>query len=452
VTTRGAKTATAITPADARPTRRFFIEMLTSDITLDEAVLDLLDNSVDALIRTGASPVDHMLLFSQPAKDSKRLPQINVEISENRVRISDNCGGMTRAAAQRDVFRLGRRERQSGITLGVYGIGMKRALFKIGNKFEVQSRAKGDPGFCAALKNVDDWATKDEDRWNIPLRATKVAVGHTVVEITDLRDDVRLRVKDPAFLNALRDSIALTYSFFLGKFVRIKLNNKEVDARSIPFGTSKDVTPGITSVKFNELDVEVFLYAGVADRANWKQESAGWYVLCNGRMIVSADKSSMTGWSGPPDLPRFVPKFRGFVGIAIFFGPIPENLPWRTTKRGLNVDSLSYQRAKPEMLAIARPVIAYLNSLQKGDDEEQTVQQREATKDLKSTDFRSLKPGTRQSFRADTPNHPRANIVRVQYDITTAELRRARRAYGHRNASARTIGRYAFDYFLKRES
>lgn len=36
--------------ADARPTKRLFIQMLTRDLALEDAVLDLIDNSIDSLL------------------------------------------------------------------------------------------------------------------------------------------------------------------------------------------------------------------------------------------------------------------------------------------------------------------------------------------------------------------------------------------------------------------
>jgi hypothetical protein len=38
--------------ADATPTKRFFIDNLTRDLTLEDAILDLVDNSIDAFVRT----------------------------------------------------------------------------------------------------------------------------------------------------------------------------------------------------------------------------------------------------------------------------------------------------------------------------------------------------------------------------------------------------------------
>ena len=39
--------------AQASPAKRFFVEMLTRDIELADAILDLLDNCVDGALRSG---------------------------------------------------------------------------------------------------------------------------------------------------------------------------------------------------------------------------------------------------------------------------------------------------------------------------------------------------------------------------------------------------------------
>ena len=38
-------------PINAHPTKAFFVDMITRDIALEQAVLDLVDNSVDAASR-----------------------------------------------------------------------------------------------------------------------------------------------------------------------------------------------------------------------------------------------------------------------------------------------------------------------------------------------------------------------------------------------------------------
>ena len=38
-------------PVTTRPVKRFFVDMLTRDIALEDAILDLLDNCVDGILR-----------------------------------------------------------------------------------------------------------------------------------------------------------------------------------------------------------------------------------------------------------------------------------------------------------------------------------------------------------------------------------------------------------------
>jgi hypothetical protein len=50
--------------ASAFPRKRFFLEMFTRDITLEECVLDLIDNSIDGLIRSRSLNLDARQLLS----------------------------------------------------------------------------------------------------------------------------------------------------------------------------------------------------------------------------------------------------------------------------------------------------------------------------------------------------------------------------------------------------
>lgn len=62
---------------NARPTKEFFIHMLTRDIATDRAILDLIDNSIDA----GNS-------------NSIENPSIAIVANRDVFSIHDNCGGL----------------------------------------------------------------------------------------------------------------------------------------------------------------------------------------------------------------------------------------------------------------------------------------------------------------------------------------------------------------------
>src|SRR5258707_11825736 len=102
---------------DASPVKSFFVHMLTRDIKLEEAILDLLDNCVDGILRS-------------KKLNGKKEPyagfRAEIEFKKDSFMISDNCGGIPWSLHDY-AFRMGRsadRPIDAPGTVGVYGIGM----------------------------------------------------------------------------------------------------------------------------------------------------------------------------------------------------------------------------------------------------------------------------------------------------------------------------------------
>ena len=110
---------TNINVIEGNPTKKFFIEMITRDISIEDAIIDLLDNSIDGANRI--NPENYTDLW------------INLTINDKEFVIQDNCGGFSLETAQKYAFRFGRPEEapKANNTVGRFGIGMKRSLFKI---------------------------------------------------------------------------------------------------------------------------------------------------------------------------------------------------------------------------------------------------------------------------------------------------------------------------------
>lgn len=128
------------------PTKQFFIEMITRDISIEDAIIDLLDNSIDGANRM--NPEDYNGLW------------IKLTINDTEFIIEDNCGGFSLETAKKYAFRFGRPEDapKANNTVGRFGIGMKRSLFKIGKNFIVESHC-GDDHFKVEV-NVDEWSRR----------------------------------------------------------------------------------------------------------------------------------------------------------------------------------------------------------------------------------------------------------------------------------------------------
>ena len=129
--------------ADASPTKEFFVNMITRDITLEDSILDLIDNSIDAAWQMAGS---HAITLEDETDLSNF--QISLTFSEDEFTITDNCGGMTLSNAVNHAFSFGRKASQEPeeFSIGVYGIGMKRAVFKLGTNVRVRSQFLEDDG------------------------------------------------------------------------------------------------------------------------------------------------------------------------------------------------------------------------------------------------------------------------------------------------------------------
>ncbi len=116
---------------EADPTKEFFVFMLTRDIDLDDAVTDLIDNSVDGARR----------LRSRGRYDGLR---VEIDVTREHFLIDDNCGGIPVDVARKYAFRFGRVQDTPSTpgSIGQFGVGMKRGLFKLGRNFRIESTAE----------------------------------------------------------------------------------------------------------------------------------------------------------------------------------------------------------------------------------------------------------------------------------------------------------------------
>lgn len=168
--------------AHAEPSKTFFIDMLSRDIALSVCILDLIDNSIHSLIEESGLDVSQCLIEGTAVPRIKA--QIDISCTPSTFRISDNCGGVSIKEAEEQVFLFGNNpasKAQAG--LGFYGIGMKRAFFKLGRNISFESHTTTEE-----LKidiDVDDWSKRPE--WEFPFtyaRRKTSSSGGTEIEIT----------------------------------------------------------------------------------------------------------------------------------------------------------------------------------------------------------------------------------------------------------------------------
>src|SRR6185437_14676569 len=359
--------------ANANPTKAFFVQMITRDIALEDCILDLIDNSIDGAWKLQGAPP---MRLSDGTNLNKYL--ISIEAYPDRFSITDNCGGITLDDAADYAFTFGRTdaEPQEKYSIGVYGIGMKRAIFKMGRTIKIRStykKKKGGIESFAVPIEVTEWLGKPErENWDFDIDPDAALPKPGVdIHVTDLTDGTAAAFGNPSFIQKLRRTIARDYTLHLHQGLHIFVNGEKIDGWAVEMRSSKKFAAMRLTYrdKLQSGTVHVEILGGMAapppesadpDEKDEKESRSGWYVACNGRIVLASDKTSTSGW-GTDDWPKWHPQYEGFIGLVLFSAEDAKLLPLTTTKRSVDNSSEVYRRAMPRMRELSKQWIAYTN-------------------------------------------------------------------------------------------
>ena len=368
---------------DASPVKSFFVTMLTRDIQLEEAILDLLDNCVDGILRSKGSN------GTKPYGGFKA----DIDFDSDSFTISDNCGGIP-WDLHNYAFKMGRspdRPSDAPGSVGVYGIGMKRAIFKIGKHCLISTRNAEDQ---YEVEITPAWLI-DEATWKIPVNEADISTDYdgTTIVVGELYPGIAKTFGEGAksFSSELKRMIATHYAFIIEKGFEVKVNGEPVRPRTTnivyddtarddairPFifktttdGVDVYLTVGFTRPLPSESEIEDELEA-----PKYSSIEAGWTILCNDRAVLYCDRSELTGW-GEAGVPRYHTQFIAISGIVDFRSEDPSKLPTTTTKRGIDASSPLYLQVKNKMREGMSIFTDYTNKWKgKGEESKRYIEQ-----------------------------------------------------------------------------
>jgi hypothetical protein len=193
--------------------------------------------------------------------------------------------------------------------------------------------------------------------------------------------------------------------------------------------------------------VTVKLYAGVAERS---LHDGGWYVYCNGRLILRADQSAITVWGPRHQMRAYHPDFAFFRGYAYFDSDDGTLLPWTTTKTGVDADSPIYKAVQSEMVEMTKPVLTFLTELAKEKSTE--ISNGPLQKALAGAHATQVQKVTQPaSFQSPPPAPPPSGpkMQKIQYSKPARDVERAMKVLKVGTYTA--VGEKTFDYFMKHE-
>lgn len=435
---------------NANPTKEFFIKMLTRDIELEPAIVELVDNSLDgakAFMKENDGQIDML--------------SIDIKFDENEFSISDNCGGISIKEAQDYVFRFGRvserpeSEKQSK-SIGVFGIGMKRALFKLGNNFAVESTTL-DEHFKIEV-DVEKWLQEKDTDWSFSFAEANSDLENSIekcgtsIRVSNLFDPIKNKFAEPSFQQHLIDYIKQRNTMMNDLKVKVFVNGVELNSFDDNILFNDDFQPLVKIINLDSVKTTVVSACAIPGFP----QKAGWSIFCNGRLIVSSDQSSDTGW-GTDNVPLFHVAFATFRGYVFFESNKLEKLPWNTSKTGVDYASKYYVLALHSMKEAVSKYIKYRNEVERYITSHDDVAYQ--TKDIFKGDVISI--GSRDFIDYIKSNHnyitrsldnmPAPEVLKttVAFKKEVAKVERVKEHLGVKNKSK--MGEQIFDYYYERE-
>lgn len=452
------------------PAKRFFVEMLTRDIELVDAILDLVDNCLDGAMRilngdnSGSTPYEGF--------------KVDISFDEEHFRISDNCGGIPKQVALESAFRMGRHdsERDKDLpTVGVYGIGMKRAIFKMGEDASVFCNTQND---CYEVEISKEWM-KDDNLWHLPLIDREDCDGEygTKIEVKQLRDGIKQQLGSQDFVDNLYKIISTHFSYIISKGLHIKINGESIEPDisitrfAKDFSNKKDsIAPYIYKNNLDGVDVEVAIgfYRALGTDEEEQDEkdgksvstSAGITIICNDRVVLHNDKTHVTGW-GEAGVPRYHTQFIGISGVVIFQSNTPAKLPLKTTKRGVDSSTQIYALVKDKVREGIKIFTDFTNKWKKSSkgelskhfrmEETESAPSIKLSQKVKADDWSNVRRDGGKVFKPRLPLPKETDPTeRVVFTKKRSEIRAVSEYLFDEVRPTTFVGEYCFDQILKK--
>lgn len=439
----------------ADPAKSFFVNMLIKDITLKDAIGDLVDNAVDAIKAKTKNPND--------LKGYK----ITIKCEKNFFSIADNGFGMEANIARETAFNFGKSVNHKLIdkSIGQFGIGMKRAFFKLGTNIHVKSIAATSQ--YELTINVPKWL-EDPQKWKFEfdkntlkegIRNTENNTGF-IAHITALSEDSKISFSDKSFIDSLEKEISLEHMLNIGKGLIIEINGHKLQNTEIDLVHDDDIKP--TFWEKIAKDQSVKILAGISKKDS---DEGGWYIFCNDRLIVAKNKDKETVWTGGrgssiDGVPIWHAQYFRFRGYVFFEAKDSSKLPWNTTKTGMDKDSPYYKEVRNQMVIMTRQVMELLDKLkeekEKDNPEDNQKLNKAVEKSLNNTKpvvdilKESKKLNNQFHFPKKLFNPPKkSNTVKIIYSVSSEQFEAVKDSLGE--ATPKEVGLQTFEYYYKNE-
>lgn len=334
---------------------------------------------------------------------------------------------------------------------------MKRAIFKLGEDISITSTYLSSSGKIESFRvpiQVQNWLKSPNSDWDFDIEGSDALEQPGVqIVVRSLRKEIRSEFSNPIFIKNLIRKISREYSLYLRQQLSISVNGEKIKGWNIELLNGGSFIPMSTEYS-DDVDgrvVKVEILAGLTSRPVDNAEPRddddtenryGWYVICNRRIVLAADKSSLSGW-GTPGHSQWHPQYNGFVGIVIFSSEYAGALPLTTTKRSVDVSSDLFKRARVKMIDVTKQWTKY-TSVRKQSLEDAKKKESEAI--LKS--IFDIEKNSKISFPTFNSGTNIA-VANISFSVDQDKMRKLAQNLGDINMKNKDIGKKSFDYTYK---
>jgi hypothetical protein len=180
---------------NAVPSKRIYRSII-ADYGLETAIAELIDNVLDSRKR------------NQLRRQTK--VKLRFDLEDQSITIADDAGGIAEADLSKLISPGASLDAGEGSTIGVFGVGSKRAVVALAKDIKIASRC-GNAGRTLELDYDDSWLSSED--WDLPYyQVDSLSEGTTMITLSRLR----FRIEE-ADVTALAKYLGCIYGRFIDK-------------------------------------------------------------------------------------------------------------------------------------------------------------------------------------------------------------------------------------------
>jgi len=324
---------TEIELLNGTPEKRMFWSIV-NDYDLQTGLTELVDNALDIWIGT---------------KNRKPLKiELILDSDRQMVTLVDNAGGVPRENLRLLVAPGGSINSPEGESIGIFGVGSKRAVVAIAEHVSIKTHHSGDGSFQIDITR--EWLESSD--WELPAyQIPEIDEGTTRIELSQLRKSIN--TSEDA---VLRSHFGETYEWFLEiENCSIFVNDIKVEPQAFDrWAYPPDYPPRAATFQISPDgagNINVDISAGLISDRSAELNNYGVYIYCNNRLIIKELKSREVGYYIVSEAGVPHPDASLCRAIVRLNGPA-KLMPWTSTKTGINFGHAAFAQLRPTLIQL----------------------------------------------------------------------------------------------------